>query len=77
MKSQLSLKTLIAILVFTCSSKLIHAQPGNPGPDPDQPNASVPFDGGLSLLVAAGAGFAIKKARDKRKKENLRRDNTA
>jgi len=75
MKSKPCLKTLIAILVFCCSSNLTHAQPGNPGPDPDQLNASVPFDGGMSLLVAAGAGFAIKKAHDKRKKGTLRRDN--
>ncbi len=28
-----------------------------------------PFDGGISLLVAAGLGYAGKKAHDKRKKE--------
>jgi hypothetical protein len=28
---------------------------------------NVPFDGGFSLVLAAGAGLAIKRARDKRK----------
>ena len=28
----------------------------------------VPLDGGLSLLVAAGVGYGIKKVRDERKK---------
>ena len=32
-------------------------------------DVGVPFDGGLSLLVAAGIGYGIKKAYDKRKKE--------
>lgn len=35
----------------------------NPGGNPD-----VPIDGGISLLVAAGAAYGIKKARDSRKK---------
>lgn len=39
-------------------------------PDP----VSAPFDGGLSLLIAAGVGYASKKAYDKRKKENLTPD---
>ncbi|HEX8461177.1 MAG TPA: hypothetical protein VF623_07095 [Segetibacter sp.] len=30
--------------------------------------ASAPFDGGISLLVAAGIGYASKKGFDKRKK---------
>lgn len=29
---------------------------------------NAPFDGGLSLLIAAGLGFASKKAYEKRKK---------
>lgn len=40
------------------------AQPGDPGPDPDP---QVPIDGGLSLLVAAGVGYAAKRAHDKKK----------
>ena len=40
------------------------AQPGDPGDDPD-----VPIDGGVSLLVAAGAGYGIKRYRDSRKQK--------
>ncbi len=37
-------------------------------PDPDgDPDA--PIDGGVSLLVAAGIGYGIKKVRDNRKKK--------
>ena len=34
---------------------------------PSPPTQSVPFDGGLSLFVLAGAGIAAKKRYDKRK----------
>ncbi len=33
---------------------------------PDNPDA--PIDGGLSLLLAAGVGYGVKKVRDNRKK---------
>ena len=37
--------------------------------DPPPPDCNdVPLDGGLSLLVAAGAGYGIKKVAEKRKK---------
>ena len=32
--------------------------------------ADVPIDGGLSLLLAAGVGYGVKKIRDERKKKN-------
>ncbi len=32
-------------------------------------NPNVPIDGGLSLLLAAGAGYGVKKINDKRKKK--------
>lgn len=31
------------------------------------PNADVPVDGGLSLLVAAGVGYGAKKIRERKK----------
>ena len=50
---------------------IVSAQPSGPGPDPDPGpdpgGTSVPFDGGISLLVVAGVGYAYKKAYDKRK----------
>jgi hypothetical protein len=36
---------------------------------PLAPTQTVPFDGGLSLFVLAGAGIAAKKRYDKRKKQ--------
>ncbi len=36
----------------------------DPGSDPD----SAPIDGGLSLLIAGGVGYGVKRAREKRKK---------
>ncbi len=53
---------------------LNEAEPGNPG-DPggggtgDPDDAGVPIDGGLSLLLAAGAGYGANKLRKNRKKK--------
>ncbi len=58
MKLKISTIQLIAVLVFFLLPSLLHAQPGF-GDDVDD----VPVDGGLSLLVAAGVGYGIKKAR--------------
>ncbi len=44
---------------------LICSAQGDPGEDPD-----APIDGGVSLLIAAGVGYGLKKAHDKRKKDN-------
>ena len=48
----------ISVLAVLCLPVLAHAQ----GPDPD-----APIDGGLSLLLAAGVGYGVKKIRDNRK----------
>jgi hypothetical protein len=50
----------LAILLFIVT--LTFAQPGNPNPP-------VPIDGGISLLIAAGAAFGAKKIYDARKAE--------
>jgi hypothetical protein len=42
-----------------------HAQI-DPPPDP----IDTPIDGGLSILLAAGVGYGVKKAYNKRKKNN-------
>lgn len=49
----------IALCVLPC---IVQAQP-DPGGDVD-----APIDGGISLLIAAGIGYGVKKARDNRKK---------
>lgn len=52
----------LLVLVLNIVPKLAHAQI-DPGEDPD-----APIDGGIGLLVVAGVGYGIKKARDGRKK---------
>lgn len=65
MKLKALVTTLLIVCVMLCLPSLLHAQgmPGDPGGDPD-----VPIDGGLSLLLAAGAGYGAKKVNDRRKK---------
>ncbi len=48
--------------IFFLLPALLHAQPGFVDDTTD-----VPVDGGLSLLVAAGVGYGVKKIRKKRK----------
>ncbi|MEQ8523239.1 hypothetical protein [Gracilimonas sp.] len=60
------MKTLIYIIIalafILLLSTIAVAQPGLPSA-PSQ----APIDGGLSLLAAAGGGYAIKKLRDRKK----------
>lgn len=52
---------LLAVIGITS-----HAQPPDVGGDVD----GVPIDGGLSLLVAAGVGYGMKKVKEKKQKES-------
>ena len=65
MKQRLSTTKLIYFIlpfILFLLPALVHAQPGFT----DDVN-DVPVDGGLSLLVAAGVGYGVKKVREKRK----------
>lgn len=42
--------------------------PPPPGGDPGEPVTEIPFDGGLSILLIAGAAYGIKRVREERKK---------
>ncbi|MBP6303491.1 MAG: hypothetical protein KBB37_13055 [Bacteroidia bacterium] len=53
-------KIVISILLFLFIPLQIFAQGDGGGDDPD-----VPIDGGISLLLVAGGGYAIKRLRDK------------
>jgi hypothetical protein len=53
----------LAIAALLIMSQVAMAQP----PPPPSSPAAVPIDGGLSLLLAAGAGLGAKKAWDARK----------
>ena len=64
--SQVIRSIYLLIVILSLTALAAHAQgPIDPGPDPD----SAPIDGGLSLLVAGGVGYGIKKAREKKKKQ--------
>ena len=56
-----SIFNFIMVFIVLCIPMLAHAQ----GPDPD-----APIDGGLSILLAGGIGYGIKKIRDNRKKNS-------
>ncbi len=56
------LRISLAIAALVIMSQVAMAQP----PPPANP-AAVPIDGGLSILLAAGAGLGAKKAWDARK----------
>ena len=66
-----SLLCILATVAMALSSQVAIAQP----PPPDDPNnvgggtggAGVPIDGGLGILMAAGAGLGLKKAWEARK----------
>jgi hypothetical protein len=69
MKMKTALKASIMGIAFFCLASVLRAAPpGDPGDDPD-PGQSVPFDFGISVMVAAGIGYAAKKRHDARKKE--------
>jgi hypothetical protein len=72
----MKLQTFFSVLFILCMlfflPFIINAQPGSPGGQPT-PIEEVPFDGGLSLVIAAGAGYAIKKKYDKRRIEQAQK----
>ncbi|MEO6721242.1 MAG: hypothetical protein ABIN67_12805 [Ferruginibacter sp.] len=54
----------LVILLFSFLPQPTKAQgPTDPAGDPD-----LPIDGGVSILIAAGVGYGVKKYRDERKK---------
>jgi len=59
------------VLLFGCAATVLKAQgPGDPGGDPGGGGTTnVPIDGGLTLLIAAGIGYAAKKGYDRHKKD--------
>lgn len=58
---------LLSLLLVVPLVGALMAQPGPGGPPPCWPPPCIPIDGGLSLLVGAGALLGGKKALDARK----------
>ena len=69
------LVTVFKVLIIVCAISLpaiVFSQPAGPVDDcidPDNVNDNLicPLDGGVSLLVAAGVAFGLKKGHDKKK----------
>jgi hypothetical protein len=66
MKTSL-LKVLGLLSIVLVLSLPAMAQDNFPDPEDD-----IPLDGGLTLLLAAGAGYGAKKLRDNKKKQQLK-----
>ena len=69
MKKSFQIKALVAALGFMFLTVSSYAFDIPPKCLPGQ-TTSAPFDGGISLLIAAGIGYASKKGYDKRQKRN-------
>jgi hypothetical protein len=63
MKFNSIFKAASIVTAIICFPVLAHAAPGDPGPGP----VGAPFDGGITMVIAAGVAYASKKAYDKRK----------
>ena len=63
-----TLSATVMMIIFCFLPSLVNAQI-DPGCDPQVDPQCVPNDGGLSLLIAAGVGYGIKKVRDSRKQQ--------
>ena len=57
------------LLLAVASVKADPGDPGNLGPQPGPQPTSVPVDGGASLLLAAGGSYAIKKLKNRNRKQ--------
>ena len=55
---------LSAVFIMIITAIPFFAMAQDPGGGPD-----VPIDGGLTLLIAAGAAYGVKKYRDHKKKQ--------
>jgi hypothetical protein len=71
MRTGIIIKRFLLAFVISCSVLFVQAQdPGDPfsgggsgGGNPGgAPGGGVPVDGGLSLLLAAGVGYGVRKA---------------
>ena len=61
----------LALPVLTVLTTLqVRAQaPADGGPTPTSPPTGVPLDGGASLLLLGGVGYALRKLRQRRRTE--------
>ena len=74
-KSETMKKVMVIVLVLL-TVPVVHALAGS-GPGGLGGDAGAPIDGGLSLLVAAGVGYGVKKARARKKAKHGAEDSAA
>ena len=66
MRTNKNIILITGLLLIAVSILPFFAMAQDPGGGPD-----VPIDGGLSLLLAAGAAYGVKKYREGRKKDEV------
>ena len=66
MRTNKNIILITGLLLIVVSILPFFAMAQDPGGGPD-----VPIDGGLSLLLAAGAAYGVKKYREGRKKDEV------
>jgi len=64
--AQITHLVVISAALFLSISVYGQGGPGDPGGEPDNPG--IPLDGGLSILIAAGAAYGGKKLYDANKR---------
>ena len=69
MKKTRKAAILILLILILNTPFVLFAQTGF-----DDDTQDAPFDGGVSLLVAAGIAYGLKKAHDNKKQKNFRQD---
>ena len=58
---------MLAMMMSLAVPTLVFSQP----PPPDADDVDTPFDGGISLILAAGGILGAKKMRDNKKKNTI------
>ena len=58
----------LVLALWALSSAAAQAQPGSGGPAPGTSPTAVPLDGGASLLLAGGIGYAVRRLRQRRQR---------
>jgi hypothetical protein len=61
---------MLLVIISIAPSTVFAKRPSVLDNDCDVPTQA-PFDGGLTILLAAGAGYALKKGYDNRKKKQI------
>ena len=56
----------LVLAVWALGSTAAHAQPSSGGPTQTPAATVIPLDGGASLLLAAGLGYAVRRLRLRR-----------